>query len=38
MHLIYKQDYYKDKLKEIYDLFIHDLVPITDYIGHPALI
>ena len=38
MHLIYKQDYYEDKLKEIDELFIEYLVPIMDDIDHPALI
>ena len=28
MHLIYKQDYYEDKLKEIDELFIESIVPI----------
>ena len=38
MHFIYKQYYYEDKLKEIYDIFIEYLVPIIDNIDHPALI
>ena len=38
MYLIYKQDYYEDKLKEIDDLFIEYLVPIMDDIDHLALI
>ena len=38
MHLIYKQDNYEDKLKEIYDLFIDYIVPIIEDLDHPALI
>ena len=38
MHLVYKQDYYKDKQKEIYDIFIEYLVPIVDNLDHPSLI
>ena len=38
MHLIYKQDYYKDKQEEIYDLFIEYLFPIMDDIDHSVLI
>ena len=38
MNLIYKQDYYEDKLKEIDDLFIEYLVPIMDDLDHTALI
>ena len=38
MHLIYKQDFYKYEQKEIYDLFIEYLVPITYDLDHPALI
>ena len=38
MHLIYKQDLYKDKQKETDDLFIEYLVPIMEDIDHPALI
>ena len=38
MHLIYKQDYYEDKIKEIDEIFIDYLVPIMDDIDHPALI
>ena len=38
MHLIYKKDYYEDKLKEIDDLFIGYLVPIMDDLNHPLLI
>ena len=38
MHLIYKQDYYEDKLKDKYDLFIDDLVPIMENIDNHTLI
>ena len=38
MHLIYKQEFYKEKQKEIYDLFIEYLVPTMEDIDHPALI
>ena len=38
MHLIYKQDYYEDKLKDKYGLFIDDLVPIMENLDHPTLI
>ena len=38
MHLLYQQDFYKDKQKEIYKLFIEKLVPIMDYLYQPALI
>ena len=38
MHLIYKQDYYKDKQEEIYDLFIEYLVLVMEDIDHPALV
>ena len=38
IHLIYKQDFYKDKQKEIYELFIQYLVPVMDNLDHPALI
>ena len=38
MYLIYKQDFYIDKQKGIYKLFIEYLVPIMDDIDHPALI
>ena len=38
MYLIYKQDLYKDKQKEIDELFIEYLAPIMDNIDHPALI
>ena len=36
MHLIYKQELYKD-LKKIDDFFIEYLVPIIDNIDHPTL-
>ena len=38
MHLIYKQDFYKDKQKEIYDIFIEYLAPIMENLDDPALI
>ena len=38
MHTIYKQDFYKNTEKEIYDLFFEYLVPVMDDIDHPALI
>ena len=38
LHLIYKQDFYKDYHKEIYELFTKYLVPITDDLDHPELI
>ena len=38
MHLIYKQDYYEDKQKEIYDLFIDYLVPIMHNLDHPEFV
>ena len=38
MHLIYKQDFYKDKQRETYDLLIEQLVPIMYDLDHPALI
>ena len=38
MHLIYKQYYYKDKQKEIYELFIEYIVLIMEDLDHPALI
>ena len=38
MHLIYKQDFYKAKQKEIYELFFKYLVPIMYNIDHLALI
>ena len=30
MHLIYKQDFYKDKQNEIYDPFVEYIVPIME--------
>ena len=36
--MFYKQDFYKNNEKEIYDLFIEYLVPVTDDIDHPDLI
>ena len=38
MHLIYKQDYYEDKLNEIYDFIIGYLVPIMDDLDHHSFI
>ena len=38
MHLIYKEDFYKDKQKEIYKLFIQYPLPIMGYLDHSALI
>ena len=38
IHLIYKQEFYKDKQNEIYELFIEYLVPIMENIDHPELI
>ena len=38
MHLIYKQDYYEDKLEETNDLFIECLVTIMEDLYHPVLI
>ena len=38
MHLIYKQDFYKDEQNEIDDLFIEYLVPIMYNLDHSALI
>ena len=38
MHMTYKQDFYKDKQKEIDDLFLEYLVPAMEDIEHPALI
>ena len=37
MHLIYKQDLYKNKEKEIDHLFLEYLVPIIDNLYHPTL-
>ena len=36
--MTYKQDFYKDKQKEIDDLFLEYLVPVMDDNGHPELI
>ena len=38
MHLIYKQDFYEDKLRVIYELFIDHLVPIMGDLDHPDFI
>ena len=38
IYLIYKQDFYKDKQKEIDDLFIEYLVPIMEDHDHHTLI
>ena len=38
MHLIYKQDFYRDKQKEIDELFIEYIVTIVEDLYHPALI
>ena len=38
MHLIYKQDFYKDKQKEIVEIFIRYLVLIMGDHDHPELI
>ena len=38
IHFIYKQDFYKDYYKEIYELFTKCLVPVTDNLDHPELI
>ena len=38
MHIIYKQDLYKNKEKEMYDLFLEYLVSVTENLDHPALI
>ena len=38
IHLIYKQDFYKDKQKEIFDFFIKYLSTIMEDLDHPALI
>ena len=38
MHMIYKQELYKNKPKEIYYLFVECLVPIMEYIDHTELI
>ena len=36
--MTYKQYFYKNKEKEIYDFFLEYLVPVMDNIEHPALI
>ena len=38
IHMTYKQDFYKNKYKEIYDLFLEYLVPFMDDLEHLALI
>ena len=38
MHIIYKQDFYKNKEKEIGDLFLEYLVPVIGDLDHPYLI
>ena len=38
MHFIYKQYFYKDKQKEIYELFIEYLVSIIHNLDHFSLI
>ena len=38
LNLIYKQNFYDDKKKEIDDLFIEYLVPIMEDLDHPVLI
>ena len=38
MHLIYKQELYKEKQKARYELFFEYLVPIMEIVDHPALI
>ena len=38
IHLIYKQEYCKDKQREIVELFVYELVPIMDDPDYPALI
>ena len=37
MHLIYKQNLYRDKKQEIDDIFIENLVPIMDSIEDHTL-
>ena len=36
--MTYKQDFYKNKEKEIYDLFPEYLVPVMENLEHPELI
>ena len=38
MHMTYKQDFYKTKDKEIYDLLLEHLAPVMKDLEHPALI
>ena len=38
MHVTYKQDFYKNKEKELDDLFLEYLVSVMDDLEHPALI
>ena len=38
MHMTYKQDFYKNKEKEIEDLFLEYLVLVMDDLEHPVLI
>ena len=38
MHLIYKQELYRNKQKEIDELLIYYLVPIMGNLDHPAFI
>ena len=38
VHIIYKQDFYKNKEKEIYFLFLKYLVPVMEDLDHLALI
>ena len=35
MSLIYKQDFYKDKQKEIYELLMAYLATVMEYLDHP---
>ena len=38
MHMIYKQDLYEEKQKEMDNLFLEYLVPVMDDLDHPVLI
>ena len=38
LHLIYKQNFYNDKQKEINEFFGKYHFPLIDYLDHPALI
>ena len=38
MHMTYKQDFYKNKWKEIYDFFLEYLVTVMDDLENPARI